>query len=223
MSPHTWHGRLPPTLLPRPCDRASTLKTETKSCHLVETHMLTFLSSRCTGLGFLIRILVQLTASDQQPTFFKAEGPARFQGCDSTVKLRRGVQYSITVTSWPAAHIVAAFLCGPELQDGEVELLLAPELVEEVGGAEPAGFGQTSCLWSCGLPLSAKSHRSRLWLRVVGEEFGSLALPLLVKVYPAQDKARTSGLRLRGIQYITSAHPEHGRQHILSSAVLNLP
>ncbi|GFH08862.1 hypothetical protein HaLaN_03897 [Haematococcus lacustris] len=55
------------------------------------------------------------------------------------------------------------------MQDGEVELLLAPELVEEVGGAVPAGFGQTSCLWSCGLPLSAKSHRSRLWLRVVGE------------------------------------------------------
>ncbi|KAJ9526105.1 hypothetical protein QJQ45_009547 [Haematococcus lacustris] len=100
-------------------------------------------------------ILLQLTASDQQPTFFKAEGPARFQ-------------------------------------DGEEEVSLSPELVEEAGGAAPAGFGQTSCLWSCGLPLSAKSVRSRLWLRVVGEEFGSLALPFLAKVYPALDKARTS-------------------------------
>ncbi|GFH07506.1 hypothetical protein HaLaN_02318 [Haematococcus lacustris] len=54
-------------------------------------------------------------------------------------------------------------------KDGEEEVSLSPELVEEAGGAAPAGFGQTSCLWSCGLPLSAKSVRSRLWLRVVGE------------------------------------------------------
>ncbi|GAX75466.1 hypothetical protein CEUSTIGMA_g2909.t1 [Chlamydomonas eustigma] len=147
-----------------------------------------------------IRVLLEITVDKDARIpnpCFKSDGQ-RFSMATTTLKLLHEGMYNFTLVLSPQEVVQRLELVnrGSGLTE-PVELALSE-------GKKDDTHGITTYIttWKCNLDWNLKNTRHELELYIHVEGFGTLVLPIQLKVYSPGDKSLTLGTRLRYFQYL---------------------